>query len=376
MLEVFIRYERYVAILKWTSFVLLAYVAVALVVDVPWGMVLYRTFVPNFSLETDYIVTVVAVLGTTITPYCFFWQSSQEAEDERTGSRSAYACLSTPAGGAGPDQPDALRYLCRDGLLERHQPVHHRQHRGDVERARHHRHPDLRPGGRGAAADRRRVHVRPVRRGIIGIGLLAVPVLAGSGAYALGEALGWTTGLDRKPRDAKAFYGTIAVSTLIGVRHQFHRARPDQGAVLVGGDQWRGGGAADGHHHADGDAPRRDGSVCTASRVVGHGVAVHGGNGGRGGADVRDLAVLTRLWARALCLVDATPRLDQIPGEWRATSSVALSVLPPSSSHAGRRRSRLDRRLGVSRVIPPMSTKRGCGAGHEGADDQGQDHQK
>ena len=77
-LEVFSRYQRYVSILKWISFVLLAYVAVAMVVDVPWRLVLYRTFVPSFSLNTDYVVTVVAVLGTTITPYCFFWQSSHK----------------------------------------------------------------------------------------------------------------------------------------------------------------------------------------------------------------------------------------------------------------------------------------------------------
>ena len=95
VLEVFSRYERYVHILKWASFVLLAYVAVALVVDVPWGLVLYRTFVPNFSLNTDYVVTVVAVLGTTITPYCFFWQSSEEAEDERVDP-AAHPLLAAP----------------------------------------------------------------------------------------------------------------------------------------------------------------------------------------------------------------------------------------------------------------------------------------
>src|SRR5579859_7625747 len=94
-LEVFSRYERYVSILKWISFVLLAYVAVALVVHVPWQLVLYRTFVPNFSLSTDYVVTVVAVLGTTITPYCFFWQSSQEAEDERVDP-AAHTLLAAP----------------------------------------------------------------------------------------------------------------------------------------------------------------------------------------------------------------------------------------------------------------------------------------
>jgi Mn2+/Fe2+ NRAMP family transporter len=146
LLEVFIRYERYVAILKWTSFVLLAYVAVALVVDVPWGLVLYRTFVPNFSLEKDYVVTVVAVLGTTITPYCFFWQSSQEAEDERVDP-SAHTLLSAP----------------HEALFERHQPDHHRQHRGDLARPRRHQYPDVRPGCGGAAADRRRVHFWAIR---------------------------------------------------------------------------------------------------------------------------------------------------------------------------------------------------------------------
>src|SRR5664280_2669423 len=94
-LEVFSRYQRYVAILKWGSFVLLAYVAVALVVHVPWGTVLYSTFVPNFSLDTSYVVTVVAVLGTTITPYCFFWQSSQEAEDARVHP-AAHTLLAAP----------------------------------------------------------------------------------------------------------------------------------------------------------------------------------------------------------------------------------------------------------------------------------------
>ena len=177
-LEVFSRYERYISILKWGSFVLLAYVAVALVVPVPWDVVFYSTFVPSFSLKTDYVVTVVAVLGTTITPYCFFWQSSQEAEDQRV-------------------DPRMRRHLHWDGLFER---------------------------------DKAAEALRPIAgvftfalfaAGIIGIGLLAVPVLAASGAYALGEALGWTTGLDRKPLDAKAFYVTIAISTLIGVGINF-----------------------------------------------------------------------------------------------------------------------------------------------------------
>src|SRR5579883_1309260 len=83
LLQTFSRYERYAVILKWTSLSLFAYVATALMVDVPWRQVALNTFIPNFSWQKDYIVTIVAVLGTTITPYCFFWQSSEEAEEER-----------------------------------------------------------------------------------------------------------------------------------------------------------------------------------------------------------------------------------------------------------------------------------------------------
>jgi NRAMP (natural resistance-associated macrophage protein)-like metal ion transporter len=220
LLEVFVSYERYVSILKWTSFVLLAYVAVALVVHVPWGLVLYRTFVPNFSLTKDYVVTVVAVLGTTITPYCFFWQSSQEAQEERLDP-STHALIATPK--EAPAQISRMRFDTYVGMgysnvislfiivsaaatLNAHGVT------------------NIQTSAQAAEA------LRPIAGvltfalfafGIIGIGLLAAPVLAGSGAYALGEALGWSTGLDRKPLDAKAFYGTIAVSTLIGILINF-----------------------------------------------------------------------------------------------------------------------------------------------------------
>ena len=87
-LEVFSRYDRYTAVLKWTSFTLLAYVGVALVAHVSWGEVALHTLVPHIPAGRDGIVTVVAVLGTTITPYCFFWQSSQEAENEQIDPNS------------------------------------------------------------------------------------------------------------------------------------------------------------------------------------------------------------------------------------------------------------------------------------------------
>ena len=219
-LEVFSRYQRYVSILKWISFVLLAYVAVALVVHVPWGLVVYRTLVPNFSLNTDYVVTVVAVLGTTITPYCFFWQSSQEAEDERIDP-TAHALIDAPE--QAPVEISRMRFDTYIGMGYSN-VVSLFIIVATAATLNAHGITDIQTSAQAAEA------LRPIAgvltfalfaAGIIGIGLLAVPVLAGSGAYALGEALGWTTGLDRQPLDAKAFYATIAVSTLIGIGINF-----------------------------------------------------------------------------------------------------------------------------------------------------------
>ncbi|MGA8448573.1 MAG: divalent metal cation transporter [Roseiarcus sp.] len=219
-LEVFSPYQRYVSILKWGSFVLLAYLAVALVVDVPWKLVLYSTFVPSFSLQKDYVVTVVAVLGTTITPYCFFWQSSQEAEDERVDP-TAHALIDAPE--QAPAEISRMRFDTYIGMgysnvISLFIIV------ATAATLNAHGVTDVQTSAQAAEA------LRPIAgvftfalfaAGVIGIGLLAVPVLVASGAYALGEALGWTTGLDRKPLDAKAFYVTIAISTLIGVGINF-----------------------------------------------------------------------------------------------------------------------------------------------------------
>jgi NRAMP (natural resistance-associated macrophage protein)-like metal ion transporter len=219
-LEVYSRYERYTSILKWASLVLLAYVAVALVVDVPWRLVLYSIFVPSFSLDKKYVVTVVAVLGTTITPYCFFWQSSQEAEDERIDP-AAHTLLEAPEEAAaeiGRMRFDTYVGMGYSNVVSLFIIV------STAATLNAHGITDIQTSAQAAEA------LRPIAgvftfalfaTGIIGIGLLAVPVLAGSSAYALGETLGWTTGLDRKPLDAKAFYGTIAASTLIGILINF-----------------------------------------------------------------------------------------------------------------------------------------------------------
>jgi len=219
-LEVFSRYQRYVSILKWTSFVLLAYVAVALVVDVPWRLVLYRTFVPSFSLNTDYVVTVVAVLGTTITPYCFFWQSSQEAEDERVDP-TAHALIDVPE--QAPVEISRMRFDTYVGMgysnvISLFIIV------ATAATLNAHGITNIQTSAQAAEA------LRPIAgvftfalfaTGIIGIGLLAVPVLAGSGAYALGEALGWSTGLDRQPLDANTKSCSLRLNECFRTRRRF-----------------------------------------------------------------------------------------------------------------------------------------------------------
>src|ERR1700677_2408974 len=220
LLEVLSRYHNYVAILKWTSITLFAYVAAALIVPVPWSAVAWNTLVPNFSFKTDYVVAIVAVLGTTITPYCFFWQSSQEAEDERIDPH-AKALLDAPEQAKvqiGRIRLDTYVGMGYSNLISLFIII------TAAATLNAHGITDIQTSAQAAEA------LRPIAgiftfalfaAGIIGIGLLAIPVLAGSCAYVLGEALDWPTGLDRLPLDARAFYGTIVVATLIGVGINF-----------------------------------------------------------------------------------------------------------------------------------------------------------
>jgi NRAMP (natural resistance-associated macrophage protein)-like metal ion transporter len=215
-LEIFSRYERYVAILKWTTLSLFAYVATVLVVAVPWEEVAYRTVVPSFSWQKDYIVAIVAVLGTTISPYLFFWQSSQEAEDEQD-TPGARPLIEAPE--QAPAEIHRMRIDTYFGMgfsnlisffiIVTTGATLHASGITDIQTS-------------AQAAEALRPIAGPFAfavfaAGIIGTGMLAVPVLAGSAAYAVGEALGWSIGLARRPLDAKAFYATIAVATLIGI---------------------------------------------------------------------------------------------------------------------------------------------------------------
>lgn len=209
-------YSRYVAVLKWLTLTLLAYVGSAFIVDVPWRTVLHDTFFPPLRMEKAYLQTLVAVLGTTISPYLFFWQSAQEVEEQEAAPQDR------PLKQA-PDQAKrqlhkvridtisgmALSNLIGIFIMLTTAATLHKAGIKDIDSA-----------AKAAEA------LRPIAGkfafalfagGIVGTGLLAIPVLAASGAYALTEAFGWKRGLEKKPAAAPAFYGTIALATALGI---------------------------------------------------------------------------------------------------------------------------------------------------------------
>ena len=215
VLEIFMRYRRYVDLLKWSTLALFAYVATALVVKVDWADVTYRTLVPFIRFDSAYTVAIVAVFGTTISPYLFFWQSSQEAEDEFENHQSPLrlAPLRAP-GELSRIRIDTYLGMFFSNAISWFIIV--------TVAATLHTHGITNVDTSAQAAEALRPIAGPFAfalfgLGIIGTGMLAVPVLAGSAAYALAEALQWPVGLVRLPFDAKAFYATIGVATGIGM---------------------------------------------------------------------------------------------------------------------------------------------------------------
>ncbi|HEY2357126.1 MAG TPA: Nramp family divalent metal transporter [Phenylobacterium sp.] len=216
LLEVFSRYSRYVSILKWLTLSLFAYVGVVFVVKMPWGEVARSLVVPQITLSAGYMTVVVAILGTTISPYLFFWQAEEEVEEvkEREDAK--------PLERAPEQAPAELRRIRVDTYIGMAFSNAVALFIILTTAATLHAHgvTDIQTSAQAAEA------LRPIAGqfafaifaiGIIGTGLLALPVLAGSSAYALGETFGWHVGLARKPYRAKAFYGAIAVATLVGV---------------------------------------------------------------------------------------------------------------------------------------------------------------
>ena len=216
LLQVLMPYRRYVRVLKWLTLALLTYVGVVFTVRIPWGEVALRTFVPRFKLDAQAFTMVTAILGTTISPYLFFWQCSQEVE-EIEADPAAKALRSAPR-----TAREALRRIGVDtwlGMLFSNGVAFFIMLTTAVTLNAHGvTHIDT--ATQAASA------LKPIAgdlafgmfaAGIMGTGLLAVPVLAGSAGYAVAECFGWREGLAQKPRDAIGFYGVVALATVGGI---------------------------------------------------------------------------------------------------------------------------------------------------------------
>ncbi len=236
VLQVFLPYAKYVRYLKWLTLALLSYVAVLFTINVPWTEVLIRALWPQLKLNNDTVVVIVAVFGTTISPYLFFWQAAQEMENLRAGTTALQINFADSHRHVdAANTIDAQVRATTRGIIR----AHLRRIKWDTyigmgfsnlvaffiiltSAATLHASgvTNIQTSAQAAEA------LRPLAGeftfllfslGIIGTGLLAVPVLAGSAAYAVAEALNWRAGLDLKPDEGKGFYGIIAVATLGGV---------------------------------------------------------------------------------------------------------------------------------------------------------------
>jgi NRAMP (natural resistance-associated macrophage protein)-like metal ion transporter len=224
-LQIFVPYHRYVHFLKWLTLSLLAYAAVLFTVSVPWSAVFWATLKPRFELNSDAAAMVVGIFGTTISPYLFFWQASQEVED--MNSRHQKNLLSESEGIAHSE----LKRISWDtwsGMLYSNLAAYCiilatavTLHTAGIT--------DINTAAQAAFA------LKPLAGnsayflfaiGILGVGLIGVPVLAGSAAYALSEVFGWNGSLEHSPRHAIKFYIVIALSVLGALGIQYSPISP------------------------------------------------------------------------------------------------------------------------------------------------------
>lgn len=225
ILQIFIPYTKYVRYLKWLTLVLFSYVITAFIIDIPWTRALHSSFVPRIFFTSEYLSGLIAVLGTTISPYLFFWQASQEVEEIKTKEDE------DPLKKA-PEQADrqiqrikidtylgmafsnliAYFIILAAAVTLNSKGIFNINTAGEAAEA-------LRPLAGELA-------FLVFSMGIIGTGLLAIPVLSGSAAYAVGDAFRWRTGLENKPQRAINFYGVLAASTLLGLSLNFTPVNP------------------------------------------------------------------------------------------------------------------------------------------------------
>jgi NRAMP (natural resistance-associated macrophage protein)-like metal ion transporter len=218
--QVFFEYKRYVAILKWLTLVLFAYVIALFVIRIPWLDAVKGLLVPTIQWNGTFLTTLVAVLGTTISPYLFIWQSSQEAEEQRIdpAKRPLKENSATKRREMRRIRIDTMLGMAFSNIIAISIIITTAAtlHANGVT--------DIQSSSQAAEA------LKPIAGGfaeiifalgIIGTGLLAIPVLAGSTAYAIGEGRKWPVGLSRKPKEAVAFYSVLALSVGFGVLLNF-----------------------------------------------------------------------------------------------------------------------------------------------------------
>jgi len=223
--QIFLDYQRYVSVLKWLTLSLFAYVGALAFAHISWSQALMGVLVPHISWSADYFTTIVAIFGTTISPYLFFWQASQEAEDQRVdvtkqplidkhyGAQKEFHRIR-----ADTIVGMAFSNLIALSIIVTAAATLHAAGKTDIQTS-------------AQAAEA----LRPIAGafaevifalGIVGTGLLAIPVLAGATAYAVGEGRRWPVGLARKPKEAVAFYSVLALSAAIGIALNFTSINP------------------------------------------------------------------------------------------------------------------------------------------------------
>lgn len=239
-LEVFVPYQTYARALKFLALSLLAYVVTGIIIGGDWGRLLQATIIPSIQLNPAYLTLVVAIIGTTISPYLFFWQASEEVEEDEASKRP------TPRQGAHRNAllTLKLRMLRLDtvfGMLAAEitfwfiiQTTAGSLHAHNIT--------NIQTAAQAAQALQPLAHGLPYAGliaktifvlGVVGTGLLAVPVLAGSAAYGVAEAFGWREGLSKVVTQARGFYGVIAVSTLLGLVFNFLGINPISALVYA-----------------------------------------------------------------------------------------------------------------------------------------------
>lgn len=238
-LEVFVDYKTYARILKWLAIVLFAYPVTAFLVGQSWRTVFDATFLPDITISFTTIYILVGIIGTTISPYLFFWDTSEVVEDEIASHRATESALRAPKVskhflhdvrvdnfvGMTLTVVTAWFIVVTCASVLHASGVHTINTAADAAKALE---PLVDGFPHAGVAAKLLFSV-----GVIGIGLLAVPVLAGSSAYAISEAAGWREGLHRKYKKAKAFYGVIAGATLVGLLINFVGIDPIKALIFT-----------------------------------------------------------------------------------------------------------------------------------------------